>query len=248
MSVNTSRHRKHFRRRACLLFLPLFLGACRHDSGVSRAATPESHSQKPVPTSHDFAVAVRTAEAKLKSKSSPILLRSGDVIPGGVMLLSPDGLTALGGLHDQLEAFGAYLFIVEHGMPPVQFGPGPDGAVPAAREAEPDKLGLFPTTDKFEVVRMVGTNGNRLHSAAELLSWLRDLDRSHPFVLVGAGVDFVEGVFRSPVQDPEALARNVYSFCPDFWDQGIGLTKEGPAEAGVAKYFTSERYFYFWWD
>jgi hypothetical protein len=58
----------------------------------------------------------------------------------------------------------------------------------------------------------------------------------------------VEGAFSGPVRDPAALAHNIYTFCPDFWNQGLGLTQHGPPEEGIAKYFSTEGYFYFWWD
>lgn len=195
----------------------------------------------------DFPSAVRAAEAKLGSKATALRLRTGDAVAGGVMFPVPEGLTALAHVHDELEAMGAYLFIVERGTPPVQVS-GSDGASPTLLAGEPDILALLPTTDKFEVVRRVGTNGNGLHDSEQVLSWLRELDRTQPFKLVGVGFDFVEGVFVSAVHDPNAMARNVYTFCPDFWDQGLGLTQKGPPEDGIAKYFTTERYFRFWWD
>ena len=98
------------------------------------------------------------------------------------------------------------------------------------------------------MVRPIGTNGNRAHDSAHVLAWLRKLDRAEPFVLSGVGYDFVEGAFVAPVRDPVALAHNVYAFCPDFWNQGLGLFNDGPPEEGIARYFTSARDFFLWRD
>lgn len=234
--------------RAAFLLVGWSLTGCRSEGGAIQPVTPVSSRHEPSPQPHDFSAAVRVAETKLGSKSSPILLRSGDAIAGGVMFSVDDGLAAIRSAHDELASLGAYLFILDRGTPAVRIDPPVDGGVATELKAEPDLLGLLPTTDKFEVIRMVGTNGNSLHTGAEVIAWLRDLDQGHPFVLVGAGVDFVEGVFLKPVQDPDALARNVYAFCPDFWDQSLGLVQKEPAETGLARYFASERYFRFWWD
>jgi len=54
-----------------------------------------------------------------------------------------------------------------------------------------------------------------------------------------------------PVHDPSALAKNVLSFCPDFYYQGIGLD---PANHGadpmvvIEQNFRIERLVHFWWD
>jgi hypothetical protein len=153
---------------------------------------------------------------------------------------------------EQQERFirmGAFLFVLEHGSPPVEVrSDAADGGVVAVG-GDPDVVALLPTTDKLEVVRFIGTNANRRHDTGEIVSWLRELDRDQPFVLLGAGLDFVEGAFLEPVHDPQTLAKNVYSVCPDFWDQGVGLAQSAPSpQEGLAAYFKTERYFHFWWD
>jgi hypothetical protein len=166
----------------------------------------------------------------LKTQAAPMVV-AGEPVPGAVMFHADHGLERVAACHDRLEAAGSFLFLLE----PTQ-------------EHGPDTLGLAPTTDKFEVIQLVGTNANRLHSPAEVLIWLRQLDQTQPFVLVGAGIDFVQGAFVAPVRDPVGMAHNVHSFCPDFWNQGLGLFIKGEPEAEIAKYFTSQRAFFFWWD
>ena len=112
-------------------------------------------------------------------------------------------------------------------------------------------LGLLPTTDKCDVLRILRTNGNSAHTHDEVIAWLKDIDRTDPFLLVGASYDAVGLFFVEPVHDPAALAKNVLSFCPDFYSQGIGLD---PANHGadpvvvIEQNFKTERLVHFWWD
>jgi hypothetical protein len=127
---------------------------------------------------------------------------------------------------------GTYLFLYERG-----FG------------IKPDVVGIAPTQDQFDLVRRVQTDAaNYGHDNAAVIAWLRDLDRDEPFDLSGAGMDFVEGSFRNPVKNPASLAVRIYSFCPDFVDQGLGLAERGEPHALIEKYFASNLAFFFWWD
>lgn len=201
-------------------------------------------------------MAIRTAESTFGARGVPLRLETDELIHGGVMFHAtvpdfegrePDRtLTRVAENQQRFAALGAFLFVVQHGSPATS---GESGGVMLQTSGRPDLVALLPTTDQFEVVRRVGTNGNSRHTADEVLAWLRALDRAEPYVLLGAGLDFVEGYFVNSVRDPAGLAQNVYAFCPDFWDQGIGLLNtSSSAQDGIADYFRTERYFYFWWD
>jgi hypothetical protein len=195
---------------------------------------------------------VSELEALLDSKSEPLLVNdgalpvpgsangSGFVVPGltggaqAVMLqVSGDGLALVKQHRERFLHQGATLFLREHG-----FG------------LRHDTLALAPSDDKFEVIRIAQTDAaNYGHDNDDLIAWLRELDAADPFTLLGAGFDFVEGSFDAPVRDPDAVGKKVYTFCPDFWEQGIGLEAEGEEpEPGIAAYFRAERAFFFWWD
>jgi len=207
------------------------VAAC-HRATVPPAAPPRPSPALPVSTNSEqgFAAAVQLAESLLKVQSVPMLV-AGEPVPGAVMFHVNNGLDRVLDFHGRLEAKGSYLFLLR----PIE-------------EHGPDTVGLVPTTDKFEVVRIVGTNGNGLHSSEEVLAWLRQLDQVQPFELVGVGADFVQGAFVEPVRDPARMAQSVYSFCPDFWDQGLGLFVKGDPEAEIERYFASDQTFFFWWD
>ena len=81
-----------------------------------------------------------------------------------------------------------------------------------------DRVALFPRSDRYEILRLMGTNGwNYDIGPDRIVAWLRALERDHPFVLTGMGFDWVEGRFRSAIGDAGALARRVYVFCC-WWD------------------------------
>jgi hypothetical protein len=207
------------------------LMGCSSTRAVPPAAAP-TRTEAP----SGFEVAVRTAESLLGEKAAVLTASDAadSAIPTGRMFTTNDGLQKVADLHDRLAAKGAYLFLVEVGL-----------------GIKPDRLGLLPTIDKYQVLETMQTNGNGAHSHAEVMAWLHALDRSDPWLLVGANYDFVDGFFVEPVHDPKALAQNVLSFCPDFYYQGIGLD---PEKKGVPplelseQYFKTERLFHFWWD
>lgn len=218
------------RKKELAVAAALFLGC-----GSTRAV-PTAAPRTPVAAPVGFEAAIRTAESLLAAKAEILAVSDAPdgVIPTGRMFTTADGLKKVGDLHDQLEAKGAYLFLVEVGL-----------------GIKPDRLGLLPTTDKYQVLETMRTNGNDARSHAEVMAWLRELDRTDPWLLIGANYDFVDGFFAAPVHDPSTLAENVLSFCPDFYYQGIGLDPEKkgvPPLELTTEYFRTERLFHFWWD
>ena len=90
---------------------------------------------------------------------------------------------------------GFYLFQAEQ-----HFGIGGHG----------DRVALFPRADRYEILRLMGTNGwNYDIGPDSIVTWLRALERDHPFVLTGMGFDWVEGRFRSAIGDADALAQEL---------------------------------------
>jgi hypothetical protein len=105
-----------------------------------------------------------------------------------------------------------------------------------------DALLVLPTTDDLEAVGAAGTDGvNWDLSHDQVVRWLRDLMRTHPFLITGAGIDFVEGRFLEPPPDARSLAKKMYRFCPDIVDQGTGTV------AALAKELKRGS-LYLWWD
>jgi hypothetical protein len=109
----------------------------------------------------------------------------------------------------------------------------------------PDAILVLPTADPWTAVRAAGTAGvNSDVSNADVVRWLRELDRTHPFTLTVASSDQVEGRFAHAPrgQDALALARRMYRFDPDIVDQGTGSVR------GLARVLERRGTLYLWWD
>jgi len=106
-----------------------------------------------------------------------------------------------------------------------------------------DRVALFPRGDRYEILRLMGTNGwNYDIGPDSIVAWLKALERDHPFVLTGMGFDWVEGRFRSAIRDADALARRFYAFCPDVVEQGTETVD------ALARDLRESQQLYCWWD
>ncbi len=106
-----------------------------------------------------------------------------------------------------------------------------------------DRVALFPRSDPYEILRLMGTNGwNYAIGPDSIVAWLKALERDHPFVLTGMGFDWVEGRFRSAIRDANALARQLYAFCPDVVSQGTETVE------ALAQELVASQGLYCWWD
>jgi hypothetical protein len=107
----------------------------------------------------------------------------------------------------------------------------------------PDELLLLPTTDKYIVLAVVQTDGvNYGIMTGDIIEWLKDLEKTQPFDLTEAGLDFLACKFTTPLKDPKTLAKQMYDFCPDIVEQGTGDVEK--LESELAR----EGRLFFWWD
>ena len=109
--------------------------------------------------------------------------------------------------------------------------------------SDDDGLLALPTTDQFTVIAFVGTDGiNYDINNYLVIRWMRNLYRDQPFMITGCGKDFLEGKFIELLHDPGALAKRMYTFCPDIVDQGTRTVDN------LAKEIKETNSLYFWWD
>lgn len=105
-----------------------------------------------------------------------------------------------------------------------------------------DKVGLLPTTNKYDVIAAMETTGaNWDIYTGGIIAWLKDLEPDQPFLLTGIGGDYLEGRFTTPIKDPAGLGKKMYQFCPDIVDQGVGDMDKLVTEIQKGT-------LYFWWD
>ena len=76
-----------------------------------------------------------------------------------------------------------------------------------------------------------------------MIVWLRELEKTHPFVLTACGRDFLAGRFLVPVTDAGPLAKRMVDFCPDLLD-GDALDSPEALAQGLA----GSQAMFFWWD
>jgi hypothetical protein len=106
----------------------------------------------------------------------------------------------------------------------------------------PDKLALLPTTDKYAVLATIQTDGaNYDITTGDIIDWLKGMEKSQPFELTEAGLDFCAGRFTTPLKDAATLSKQMYEFCPDIVDQGTGDVDKLESELGKGAFFL-------WWD
>ena len=151
----------------------------------------------------------------------------GDIKGGYSFAVSrADAEKLLADHHQRLLAKGAYFFRHHRDYQDAQ-----------------DKLGLLPTSDWADLIRTFQTNGANYELMPEdIVRWLKKLSAQQPFIITGAGWDWLEGRFTSPVQSSRTVAHQLYEFCPDIVDQGVGSVKN------LARSLEKDGYFFFWWD
>jgi len=180
-----------------------------------------------------FADAVRALERLAGAKATPLVGTDsvGDsIVTEGFAVSVPsaraEGLVAAA--QPRFLEKGFYLFRAEQ-----HFGIG----------RRSDRVALFPRGDRYEILRLMGTNGWNYNIGPDsVIAWLRALERDHPFFITGMGFDWVEGRFRTPIRDADALARRFYAFCPDIVDQGTETV------AALARELVESQRLYCWWD
>ncbi len=106
-----------------------------------------------------------------------------------------------------------------------------------------DKLGLLPTRKWEDLIRAFQTNGaNYDLMPIDIARWLEKFSAQQPVVITGVSGDWLEGRITGKITNARKLAKQMYEFCPDIVDQGIGSVKD------LARALEKDGYFFFWWD
>ena len=84
-----------------------------------------------------------------------------------------------------------------------------------------DNIGVLNTVDKYEVLKLVGTNGaNYDISNDSVITIIKQFDKKYALELIGASGDWCEFVINAKTTDWNEFANEVYKVCPDVVDQG----------------------------
>jgi len=105
-----------------------------------------------------------------------------------------------------------------------------------------DIIGVLKTTDPFEVLKQVGTNGINYNITNDsLLNIIKTFNQQLELELIGAGGDWCEFVIKIDPKNWKKLANEIYKVCPDIVDQVIGSVDE------LADEMKKTKRLYFWW-
>jgi len=108
---------------------------------------------------------------------------------------------------------------------------------------QPDNIGVLKTTDKYEVLRQIQTDGvNHNITNDSLLKIIKQFDNKYSLDLVGASGDWCEFVINKEPANWMIFAKEVYKVCPDVVDQGMGTVQ------ALADEMKKTKRLYFWWD
>lgn len=106
-----------------------------------------------------------------------------------------------------------------------------------------DEITVLGTSNRYDALRFEGCNGvNYGIYTEDIIAYLQELEKINPFVLTGAGFDFLQGNFISQPSNIKDLAQSMYEFCPDIVDQGTEDIE------GLIEELKNSNSFYFWWD
>jgi hypothetical protein len=85
--------------------------------------------------------------------------------------------------------------------------------------ADDDRIAILPTTDKYAVIAAMKTSGvNWNRSTADIVRWLRRLEKTQPFILTGISGEHVGGRFTTKLRQPAKVAQEIMEFSPDVAD------------------------------
>jgi hypothetical protein len=105
------------------------------------------------------------------------------------------------------------------------------------------ELVVGPARDQFDILRLAHSDGVNYDLATEaLVKKLRQLHATVPIDIFHAETDTIEFRLLGAHPNPKALAKELYEFCPDAVDQGVGTLQA--FEKAIAK----DRLVYLWWD
>lgn len=106
-----------------------------------------------------------------------------------------------------------------------------------------DVITILKTNDKYDILRFEGTNGINYNIFIEdIISKLITWEAKYGLELVGVGSDFVQANYIKKPQNIDQHAEELYKFCPDIVDQGVGSVENLKSE------IRKSNQLYLWWD
>ncbi len=106
-----------------------------------------------------------------------------------------------------------------------------------------DVVTILKSENKFEPLLFETTNGvNYDIDTPQIIERLKLWDSLYGIKINAVGMDFISGEFINRPKDIKKFAKEMYEFCPDIVDQGVGDIK------GLEKALKETNEFFLWWD
>lgn len=90
-------------------------------------------------------------------------------------------------------------------------------------EGESKSIGVLNGTNDLDILRYRRTNGiNHDHENEDIVKKVSEWNDRFGITVIGCGMDWLELEFRKLPADLDSFSEEVYEFCPDSVDQGVG--------------------------
>lgn len=110
-------------------------------------------------------------------------------------------------------------------------------------DATPEIICFLRSNDKYDVLRALGTNGmNYDIDTDQLVKRLTSWDNDYGIDIEGADSDWVDIKLSKLPTDLKKFAEEIYEFCPDSVDQGVGSIE------ALEIYIKENNGVFLWWD
>lgn len=107
----------------------------------------------------------------------------------------------------------------------------------------PDVVTVIRGASQYDILTVQRTEAPNYNlDTKAIIKWLKAEHKNHPFVITGAGPDWVEARFVKVPKDARQFAYEVYSFAPDVVHQGSGSVGR------LSDQIEKSNSFYLWWD
>jgi hypothetical protein len=133
---------------------------------------------------------------------------------------------AIHALRDDLKKKDYLIFVSEQG----------DGG-------SPSEITIIKSADQFDILRIQKTDGiNYNHDNEDVIKRLQEWNDQYGIEIIGAGYDWVEISIVNTPKDVKEFAKEVYAFCPDSVNQGVGTIE------ALESAIKDKSRLFLWWD
>lgn len=105
------------------------------------------------------------------------------------------------------------------------------------------RISIIKGKDELDILRYRKTNGANYNlESKDVLQKISEWQSKYGVTVIGCSQDYVEIKFDTLPQNMDEFANEVYKFCPDSVEQGVGDVKS------LKEYIISQKGIWLWWD